>query len=98
MGGCCNIDVNMSGGTIFSVLRCPKTPEGKYCEPEERAFLQPGSRQVAAGCAVNRPTTVVVLTVGEGVHGFTIDVETYSFVQPHPDTRIPADPAAHASS
>ncbi|HWI35556.1 MAG TPA: class 1 fructose-bisphosphatase, partial [Burkholderiales bacterium] len=46
LDGSSNIDVNISVGTIFSVLKCPKTPEGKFCEPEEAAFLQPGSRQV----------------------------------------------------
>src|SRR5881296_1897870 len=76
LDGSSNIDVNISVGTIFSVLRCPKTPEGKYCEPEERAFLQPGNRQVAAG--------------------FTVDRETYTFVQTHPDIKIPADTAEFA--
>src|SRR2546421_9072748 len=96
LDGSSNIDVNISVGTIFSVLRCPKTPEGKYCEPEERAFLQPGTKQVAAGFAVYGPTTVFVLTVRDGVHGFTLDRETYTFVQTHPDIRIPADTAEFA--
>src|SRR2546423_10802009 len=96
LDGSSNIDVNISVGTIFSVLRCPKTPEGKYCEPEERAFLQPGSRQVAAGFAVYGPTTVFVLTVADGVHGFTLDRETYTFVLTHPEIRIPADTAEFA--
>src|SRR5438046_7510679 len=84
LDGSSNIDVNISVGTIFSVLRCPKTPEGKYCEPEEAAFLQPGNRQVAAGFAVYGPTTVFVLSVGDGVHAFTLDRETYTFVLTHP--------------
>src|SRR6267143_4532535 len=96
LDGSSNIDVNISVGTIFSVLRCPKTPEGKYCEPEEAAFLQPGSKQVAAGFAVYGPTTVVVITVGDGVYGFTLDRETYTFVQTHPDIKIPADTAEFA--
>src|SRR5258708_9556741 len=96
LDGSSNIDVNISVGTIFSVLRCPKTPEGKYCEPEERAFLQPGSRQVAAGFAVYGPTTVFVLTVGDGVYGFPLYRETYTFVQTHPNIRIPADTAEFA--
>ena len=62
LDGSSNIDVNISVGTIFSVLKCPKMPDGKYCEPGEPAFLQPGSRQVAAGFAVYGPTTVFVLT------------------------------------
>src|SRR5438132_10980631 len=96
LDGSSNIDVNISVGTIFSVLRCPKTAEGKYCEPEEAAFLQPGSRQVAAGFAVYGPTTVFVITVGDGVHGFTLDRETYTFVQTHPEIRIPPDTAEFA--
>jgi len=83
-------------GTIFSVLKCPRLPDGKYCEPEEPAFLQPGNRQVAAGFAVYGPTTVFILTVGEGVHGFTLDRETYTFVMTHPEIRIPADTAEFA--
>src|SRR5687768_4238190 len=91
LDGSSNIDVNVSVGTIFSVLRCPKTDTGAYCEPNEKAFLQPGSKQVAAGFAVYGPTTVFVLTVGDGAHGFTLDRETYTFVQTHPEIRIPAD-------
>jgi fructose-1,6-bisphosphatase I len=91
LDGSSNIDVNISVGTIFSVLRCPKTTEGKYCDPDEKAFLQPGRTQVAAGFAVYGPTTVFVLTVGDGTHGFTLDRETYTFVLTHPDIRIPED-------
>ena len=91
LDGSSNIDVNISVGTIFSILRCPKVESGAYCEPNEKAFLQPGTSQVAAGFAVYGPTTVFVLTVGEGVHGFTLDRETYTFVQTHPGIRIPED-------
>jgi fructose-1,6-bisphosphatase I len=91
LDGSSNIDVNISVGTIFSVLRCPHGADGKPCEPDEKAFLQPGSKQVAAGFAVYGPTTVLVLTVGDGTHGFTLDRETYTFVLTHPDIRIPAD-------
>jgi fructose-1,6-bisphosphatase I len=78
LDGSSNIDVNISVGTIFSVLRCPKTDTGAYCEPDEKAFLQPGRSQVAAGFAVYGPTTVFVLTVGDGVQGFTLDRESYT--------------------
>ena len=91
LDGSSNIDVNISVGTIFSVLRCPKNRDGSICEPNEAAFLQQGARQVAAGFAVYGPTTVLVVTVGDGVHGFTLDRETYTFVLTHPDIRIPAD-------
>lgn len=91
LDGSSNIDVNISVGTIFSVLRCPKLASGAYCEPDEKAFLQPGTSQVAAGFAVYGPTTVFVLTVGDGAHGFTLDRETYTFVLTHPNIRIPED-------
>jgi len=91
LDGSSNIDVNISVGTIFSVLRCPKTDSGGYCEPDEKAFLQPGRHQVAAGFAVYGPTTVLVITVGDGAHAFTLDRETYTFVLTHPDIRIPED-------
>jgi fructose-1,6-bisphosphatase I len=96
LDGSSNIDVNISTGTIFSVLRCPKNPDGSYCEADEKAFLQPGSTQVAAGFAVYGPTTVFVITVGDGVCGFTLDRETYTFVMTHPDIKIPADTAEFA--
>src|SRR5918998_400224 len=84
LDGSSNIDVNVSVGTIFSVLRCPKTETGAYCEPNEKAFLQPGRNQVAAGFAVYGPTTVFVITVGDGAYGFTL-------VLTHPEIRIPPD-------
>jgi fructose-1,6-bisphosphatase I len=91
LDGSSNIDVNVSIGTIFSVLRCA---EG--CEPTEQAFLQPGARQVAAGFAVYGPSTILVLTVGNGVAGFTLDREMGSWVLTSPKIEIPADTAEFA--
>src|SRR6476659_7590767 len=63
LDGSSNIDVNISVGTIFSILRCPKAASGAgYCEPDEKTFLQPGKNQVAAGFAVYGPTTIFILT------------------------------------
>jgi fructose-1,6-bisphosphatase I len=87
LDGSSNIDVNVSIGTIFSVLRCP---EG-VTEPDEKAFLQPGRDQVAAGFAVYGPSTMLVLTVGHGVAVFTLDRELGSFVLTQSDVRIPHD-------
>jgi fructose-1,6-bisphosphatase I len=92
LDGSSNIDVNVSVGTIFSVL--PR-PEGAV-KPDEKAFLQPGSRQVAAGFAVYGPSTMLVLTVGRGTVAFTLDREIGSFVLTHPQIRIPADTAEFA--
>jgi fructose-1,6-bisphosphatase I len=85
LDGSSNIDVNVSIGTIFSVL---KAPEGMG-EPTEAAFLQPGSAQVAAGYAVYGPQTMLVLTTGQGVHCFTLDREQGSWVLTQSNIQIP---------
>ena len=87
LDGSSNIDVNVSVGTIFSVLKCP---EG-VTEPSAEAFLQPGSKQVCAGFAVYGPSTVLVLTLGNGVHAFTLDRELGSFVLTQEHIRIPEE-------
>ncbi len=86
LDGSSNIDVNVSIGTIFSVL---KAPEGMG-EPTEQAFLQPGTAQVAAGYAVYGPQTMLVLTTGDGVHCFTLDREMGSWVLTQSNMQIPA--------
>ncbi|MGL5630851.1 MAG: class 1 fructose-bisphosphatase [Azovibrio sp.] len=91
LDGSSNIDVNVSIGTIFSVF---KSPEGADLSTEtaaEQAFLQPGTRQVAAGYAIYGPTTMLVLTVGDGVASFTLDREIGSFVLSQEKIRIPED-------
>ena len=92
LDGSSNIDVNVSIGTIFSVLRCP---DG-ITEPDDLAFLQPGVKQVAAGFAVYGPATMLVLTHGHGVAVFTLDREMGSFVLTQDQVRIPADTSEFA--
>jgi len=87
LDGSSNIDVNVSIGTIFSVL---KKPEGSVGVSEED-FLQHGSAQVAAGYCVYGPQTTLVLTVGDGVAMFTLDREQGSFVLTADDMKIPDD-------
>jgi fructose-1,6-bisphosphatase I len=86
LDGSSNIDVNVSIGTIFSVLR---KPEGAGVS--EQDFLQAGCKQVAAGYCVFGPQTTLVLTVGKGVAMFTLDREQGSFVLTHEKMRIPED-------
>jgi len=86
LDGSSNIDVNVSIGTIFSVL---KAPEG-MATPTEKDFLQPGTRQVAAGYAVYGPQTMLVLTTGNGVNCFTLDREMGSWVLTQRNMQIPA--------
>ena len=92
LDGSSNIDVNISVGTIFSVLRCP---EGVR-DPDEAAFLQPGSRQVAAGYAIYGSSTLLVLTLGDGVHQFTLDREQGNFPLTQSNLRIPEDTSEFA--
>ena len=87
LDGSSNLDVNISVGTIFSVLRCP----GNCAEANVEAFLQPGANQVAAGFAVYGAATVLVLTIGNGVVSFTLDRELGSFVLTDEKVMIPED-------
>ncbi|MCC7226779.1 MAG: class 1 fructose-bisphosphatase [Burkholderiaceae bacterium] len=89
LDGSSNIDVNVSIGTIFSVLQMPNGVEG--ADVTENEFLQPGRAQVAAGYAVYGPQTVLMLTIGQGVVGFTLDRETGSWILTAEDITIPAD-------
>lgn len=85
LDGSSNIDVNVSVGSIFSVLRAP-TP-GTHATPAD--FLQPGTEQVCAGYAIYGPSTMLVLTVGRGTHAFTLDPALGEWMLSHPDLRIP---------
>lgn len=89
LDGSSNIDVNVSIGTIFSVLKAPADASGR--EITEEDFLQSGYAQVAAGYAIYGPQTMLVLTVGEGVVGFTLDREMGSWVLTHSDISIPEE-------
>ncbi|MCV2355102.1 class 1 fructose-bisphosphatase [Paucibacter sp. B2R-40] len=87
LDGSSNIDVNVSIGTIFSVLKKAEGSKGV----SEDDFLQPGTAQVAAGYCVYGPQTTLVLTFGQGVAMFTLDREQGSFVLTSEDVKIPED-------
>ena len=92
LDGSSNIDVNVAVGSIFSVLRCP---DG-VSEPGAGDFLQPGCKQVCAGYAIYGPSTMLVLSTGRGVHGFTLDREIGEFLLTHPSLRIEESAAEFA--
>ncbi|WP_426150516.1 class 1 fructose-bisphosphatase [Pseudomonas sp. DC3000-4b1] len=96
LDGSSNIDVNVSVGTIFSVLRCPDQYLSQNDSLNEQAFLQPGTKQVAAGYAIYGPQTMLVLTLGNGVIGFTLDRELGSFVLTHENIQVPQSTAEFA--
>lgn len=87
LDGSSNVNVNISVGSIFSVLRCP----AGVTQPQLADFLQPGVQQVCAGYALYGSSTMLVITTGQGVDGFTLDQGTGEFMMTHPQMRIPAD-------
>lgn len=91
LDGSSNIDVNMTVGTIFSILRCR---EG--VDPVEEDFLRKGTEQVCAGFVLYGPSTMLILTTGHGVNGFTLNQDIGEFTLTHPNMRIPEDTSEFA--
>ncbi len=87
LDGSSNSDVNISVGTIFSILRMSHSDHAASVDD----FLQPGAQQVAAGYALYGPSTMLVLTTGHGVNGFTLDRDIGEYILTHPGMAIPAD-------
>lgn len=92
LDGSGNIDINFSVGTIFSILRAPKASKN----PSLKDFMQPGTEQVCAGFCIYGPSTMLVMTTGRGVNGFTLDRDVGEFILTHPNMRIPKDTAEFA--
>jgi len=91
LDGSSNIDVNVSVGSIFSILRAPQDVIDSGRNVTEQDFLQPGQQQVAAGYALYGPTTMLVLTVGNGTAAFTLDPNLGEFMLTHPKLMVPED-------
>jgi fructose-1,6-bisphosphatase I len=87
LDGSSNIDVNVSVGTIFSILKAPDDA----AEPTEADFLRPGTEQVAAGYCLYGPSAMMVLTTGEGVSMFTLDRDIGEFLLTRENVTIDAD-------
>ena len=92
LDGSSNIDVNVAVGSIFSILRAPAAGEDAAIGD----FLQPGNRQVCAGYAIYGPATMLVISVGQGTHGFTLDSLLGEFILTHPGMRIAPDASEFA--
>ncbi len=86
LDGSSNIDINLTVGTIFSILRCP---EG--ITPTLDDYLQEGNQQVCAGFVLYGPSTMMILTTGQGVNGFTLEQDVGDFILTHPNMIIPED-------
>jgi fructose-1,6-bisphosphatase I/sedoheptulose-1,7-bisphosphatase/fructose-1,6-bisphosphatase I len=91
LDGSSNSDVNVSVGTIFSIFA--RSTAG---DAEPGDYLRPGNEQLAAGYAIYGPATMMVLTLGAGTHGFTLDRESGNFILTHSDIRIPEDTREYA--
>jgi len=87
LDGSSNIDVNVSVGTTFSILRRPNDP---YERDDAVDLLQPGYKQVAAGYVLYGSSTMLVYSAGDGVHGFTLDPAVGAYVLSHENIRMPA--------
>ncbi len=87
LDGSANVDVNVTVGSIFSIVRAPSSGQ----KVSEQDFLQPGTEQVAAGYALYGPATMLVLTVGNGVNAFTLDPNLGEFILTHAAMQIPPD-------
>ena len=91
LDGSSNIDVNVSVGSIFSILRAPQEVIDSGRDVVEADFLQPGASQIAAGYALYGPTTMFMLSVGNGVAGFTLNPNLGEFMLTHPNVQVPED-------
>ena len=91
LDGSSNIDVNVSVGSVFSILRAPDDVIASGRDVVEADFLQPGIKQVASGYAIYGPTTMLMLTVGNGVAGFTLDPILGEFMLTHPHVQVPPE-------
>ena len=91
LDGSSNIDLNLTVGTIFSILRYDQE-----LEPQATDFLQKGSEQVCAGFVLYGPSTMMILTTGQGVNAFTLDPDLGEFILTHPDIKIPEETAEFA--
>ncbi|MDH4273629.1 MAG: class 1 fructose-bisphosphatase [Gammaproteobacteria bacterium] len=87
LDGSSNIDVNITVGSIFSILKNPKGT----AKPDTQDFLQPGTAQIASGFCLYGPSTMMVMTVGDGAQGFTLDSGIGEFIWTHENIQITPD-------
>ena len=92
LDGSSNIDVGISVGTIFSILKAPVA--GRDAEPAD--FLQPGVEQVCAGYALYGSCNMLIYSTGYGVNGFTLEPSIGEYILTHTQMRIPEDTGEYA--
>jgi fructose-1,6-bisphosphatase I len=82
LDGSSNVNVNISVGTIFSILKSANN------KPDLADYLQSGTAQICAGYALYGTSTMLVFTTGNGVNGFTLDADSNEFLLTHPNMQI----------
>lgn len=92
LDGSSNMDINMAVGAIFSILKAPENKENPVAED----FAKPGTEQIAAGYCLYGPSTMMVLTTGKGVNGFTLCASIGEFILTHPNMTIPEETSEFA--
>lgn len=92
LDGSSNMDINVSVGTIFSILKAPEN----VVNPTAEHFMQPGTQQVAAGYCLYGPSTMMTLTTGSGVKMFTLDKDCGAFILTQDNVKIPEDTSEFA--
>jgi fructose-1,6-bisphosphatase I / sedoheptulose-1,7-bisphosphatase len=96
LDGSSNVDVNVSIGTIFSVFKAPKNTNSDTTNLTEADYLIAGEQQLAAGYANYGPCTMLVITIGDGTHGFTLNHATNEFLLTHPNMQVPENAQEYA--
>lgn len=93
LDGSSNADINGLVGTIFSIQPFQNAGDDQSFH---QTFLRKGSEQLAAGYIMYGPSTVLVFSAGEGVHGFTLDPNEDEYIYSHPDIRMPERGSTYA--
>ncbi|MBF2003104.1 MAG: class 1 fructose-bisphosphatase [Synechococcales cyanobacterium C42_A2020_086] len=83
--GSSNVDINLNVGSIFSIRR----QEGNDLDGTAQDLLQNGHQQLAAGYVLYGPSTMLVYSIGRGVHAFTLDPSLGEFILSSENIRIP---------
>ena len=96
LDGSSNVDVNVTIGSIFSVFKAPCKNNLSQANLVEVDYLIAGKHQLAAGYASYGPCTMLVITLGHGTHGFTLNRATKEFILTHPNMQVPADSNEYA--
>ena len=84
--GSSNTDTNLSLGSIFAIRK----QEGDDSDGDGKDLLAPGHKQIAAGYILYGPSTMLVYTMGKGVHSFTLDPSLGEFILTEENIQIPA--------